>query len=81
MRGAMAVLGILMIVVGVVFGVWAGVWWAFIGGIVDVIQAVRAPDLVAMDVAIGVSKVVFSGVIGWAAAAFFMIPGVAMLAD
>ena len=73
-----ATLGILLMVVGVVFGIYAGLWWAFIGGMVDVISAIRAPELVAMNIAIGVAKVVFAGVIGGVSVVAAMVPGYAL---
>ena len=72
------IIGLILIVGGIVFGLWAGVWWAFIGGIVNVIEAVRAPDLVAMNVAIGVAKMIFTPLIFWVAAATLMLPGYAL---
>ena len=74
-----AIAGLVMLVGGVIFGLWAGIWWAFIGGIVDVISAIRAPELVAMDVAIGVAKIMFAGLIGYLAGILLALPGVALL--
>ena len=74
-----AILGVLMIIAGVAFGVYAGLWWAFIGGIVDVISAIRAPELVAMNIAIGVAKVMFAGVIGGVCGLVAVAPGYALL--
>lgn len=71
-------IGFALIIAGIAFGIYAGVWWAFIGGIIDVIEAIRATNLVAMDVAIGVAKVMFSGAIGYLACALLVIPGYAM---
>ena len=73
-----AALGIVMMIAGVAFGLYAGLWWAFIGGIVDVISAIRAPELVAMDVAIGVAKVMFAGVIGVVSGIIAVFPGYAL---
>jgi len=73
-----AALGVAMMIAGVVFGVYAGLWWAFIGGIVDVISAIRAPELVAMDVAIGVAKVMCAGVIGGVSGIIAVFPGYAL---
>lgn len=77
----MKVVGVLLILAGVVVGLYAGVWWAFIGGIVDILNEVRAPELSSINVAIGVAKVVFSGFIGWVSGMLLMVPGVAMLQD
>lgn len=71
-------LGVVMMIAGVAFGLYAGLWWAFIGGIVDVISAISAPDLVAMDVAIGVAKVMFAGVIGCVSGIIAVFPGYAL---
>lgn len=68
-----------MIVAAIVLGLWAGVWWAFIGGIVDVIEQFKAADTSALGVAIGVAKVFFAGFIGWLAFALLAIPGMALV--
>jgi hypothetical protein len=73
--------GFILVVAGIVFGCYAGIWWAFIGGIVDVITAIRADDLIPMDVVIGVAKVLFAGFIGYASAALLLLPGYSMLKD
>lgn len=69
------VFGILMIVAGVLFGLWAGVWWAFIGGIVDVVDGIKAVDTDAGMIAIGAAKVFFAVAIGWLSALLLIIPG------
>jgi len=72
-------IGSLLIIIGVVAGVWIGVWWGFVGGIVDVIEAVRATELVAM--AVGVAKVMFAGLIGFVSFVLFAMPGLALMED
>jgi len=74
-------IGLLLMVAGIVLGLWAGVWWAFIGGIVDIIQQVRAPELSALTIAVGVAKIVFAGAIGAFSAMLLVIPGYVMLKD
>ena len=73
------ILGLALTVGGVALGLWAGIWWAFIGGIVDVIREIRAPELDAMNVSIGIAKVIFAGLIGWLAAAVALLPGYALV--
>lgn len=68
-------LGVALILVGVIAGMYAGIWWAFIGGIVDCVEAVRAKELVTSDLATGVAKVMFAGLIGWCSAVLFVLPG------
>ena len=74
-----AIIGLILVVCGVALGLYVGVWVCFIGGIMDVIEAIRATDLIAMDVAIGVAKVVFAGLAGWLSAVFLALPGIAMV--
>jgi hypothetical protein len=69
------IIGILMMLAGAVIGLYVGVWVCFIGGIVDVIGAIRADDLIAMDVAIGTAKVLFAGVAGWLSGIMAIFPG------
>lgn len=72
------VIGIIMIICGISLGLYAGVWWAFIGGIVDVVECIRAEDLIALNLATGVAKVIFAGLIGFMSGFILFIPGVAM---
>lgn len=76
-----ALIGILMILCGITLGLYVGIWVCFIGGIVDVIASIRAEELIAMDVAIGVAKFIFAGVAGWFSACLLVIPGMAFLAS
>lgn len=69
------IIGLLMILTGAALGVYLGIWWAFIGGIIDVIRGATATNVDAMMVALGVAKVFFSGLIGWCSAAVLIIPG------
>lgn len=64
-----------MILAGVVLGAWVGVGWAFIGGIVDVVTALKVEDVVALDLAFGIFKIMFAGVIGWVSALALIVPG------
>jgi len=73
------VFGFLLILVGIAFGLWAGIWWAFVGGIVQVIQEIRAPELSALGVAIGITKVLCAGLIGWVAGLVAIFPGWVLL--
>ena len=70
--------GLCLIVLGVAYGLYFGLWWAFIGGIIDVINEIRAPELSAAGVAIGIAKVVFAGFIGWASALAMVLFGIAI---
>ena len=74
-------IGVAMIIGGVVFGLWAGLWWAFIGGIVQVVEAVKVDPVSALDIAFGIARVVFASVIGLWSAVLLVVPGVALVSD
>lgn len=73
-----SIFGLVMIVGGIVLGLYVGLWLMFIGGIVQIIEAIRAPELVAMSVAIGVVKIIFAGISGGLSALVLILPGNAM---
>lgn len=75
------IIGLVLIVAGIGLGLYCGLWWAFIGGIIQIIEQVRAEHLEAMVVALGICKVLFAGLIGWASAFVLLIPGMACLKD
>lgn len=74
-----SIIGLLLVAAGIVLGLYVGVWLMFIGGIVQIIQAVKAPEIVAMTVAIGVAKIVFAGISGGLSAIVLILPGYSML--
>jgi len=72
--------GILLILVGIATGIYFGLWWAFIGGIVQVLEALRPwPQFQAHAIAVGIFRVLLAGPIGWLAGAFITVPGFALL--
>ncbi len=73
------VIGILMVLGGVVLGLYVGVWLCFVGGLVDIIETIKAPEIDAMKVAIGAVKILFTGVAGGLSAILLIIPGQVML--
>lgn len=77
----MNIAGLLLVVIGIIAGLWMGVWWAFIGGIVQIIGQVQAEHVEVFPVAFGVCRIVFSSLIGWVTCFLFIVPGLAMLSD
>lgn len=73
------VIGVLMCIAGIALGLYAGVWWAFIGGIIDIINEIKAVDTNAMNIAIGCVKVLFAGAIGGLSAFALIAPGAALI--
>jgi len=77
----MKALGFILCAFGVCLGLYTGVWVCFIGGIVDVIEQVRAEQLDSMIVACGVAKVMFSSFAGWLTAIVPFTLGAALMQD
>lgn len=57
--------GLLLVVGGLMLGVYLGLYVCFIGGIVDIINEVKAPMTDAGNVAWAIAKIVFAGAVGW----------------
>lgn len=73
-----ALIVIAIVILAVVGGLYVGVWLMFIGGLIDIIEAIKAPVTEAMPLAIGVVKMFFAGVVGWVVAiAGFFLAGLA----
>lgn len=77
----MKLVGVLMCIAGVALGLYAGLWWAFVGGIVDIVNEAKAIETDAMNIALGIAKVVFAGFIGWVSALVLFLPGAVLLKD
>lgn len=74
-------LGLLLIIVGVALGLYAGLWWAFIGGIVQIVDALKVTPTPAFDIAFGIARIMFAGFIGVVSAMTLVIPGFVMVTD
>ena len=65
---ARAIIGLLIIVISVLGGLYVGEWIFFVGGIVEVIEAIKATPVEAVGIAVGILKVVVAGVAGFTVA-------------
>lgn len=61
-----------VLVIGILLGLYSGIWWAFIGGIIQIIEQVRAVELNSLQVALGVLKIMLSGFIGYGVSMIFI---------
>jgi hypothetical protein len=59
------VIGMIVIVCGIGFGIYIGLWVCFIGGVIDVIEQVRSVELSASATIWGMEKIAFAGSIGY----------------
>jgi hypothetical protein len=49
---------------GVIGGVWFGIWFMLIGGIIEVIEGIKANPVNSFDIAYGIVRFLFAG-LGW----------------
>jgi hypothetical protein len=63
-------IGYTLIVAGIFGGIYVGAWLMLIGGIVEIIEAVKSTPVNGIDIGIGLLRVVLSGIAGWVTAFF-----------
>ena len=73
-------IGLSVVAVGVALGVWLGVWVMLVGGIVQLINGVKATPVNATWIAFGIARVMFSGFCGWVSGLIGVSIGTAILA-
>lgn len=72
-------LGFILILIGVVLGLFLGIWVCFIGGIVQVFSNIDPLNFI--QIGWGLAKFFSSGIVGWASAAIFILPGITLIND
>lgn len=72
------ILGVISIIVGIFMGLYVGIWWAFVGGIIEIVNGVQAVPANGSDIAIGICRVVFATGIGEVIAGFFFVLGLGL---
>lgn len=58
------IVGVLLMFIGVILGLYVGGWVMFVGGIVQIIEAIKASPVEAMGVACGALRVVCAAFVG-----------------
>lgn len=80
-RGFKTALGVLFILAGIALGVYVGFFLMFVGGIIQVVNAVNADPANSSGVAWGAARILFAGAIGGFAFWLLALPGVKFVAD
>ncbi|BDU72333.1 hypothetical protein [Mesoterricola silvestris] len=75
------IIGVLIIVCGIALSLYLGVYVCLIGGIVQIIEAVKQTPVPTLDVAWGIVRVLLSSLVGWGSFALCFVTGGAFLAD
>lgn len=71
--------GVVLMLAGLALGIYAGLWWAFIGGVVQIVDSIKANPVDAVDLALGILRVLCAGFIGVMTAVLAVFPGFALL--
>jgi len=74
-------IGVLMIIGGVVLGAYVGLYLCLFGGVVQIVQSITAPAVDAVGVAVGIVRVLVTGVAGWLSAFALIGPGYIIVSD
>ena len=75
-----AILGLILILGGFAIGAYVGLWLMFVGGLIDIINEVKG-GVDAVNIGIGVVKMLTAGLVGWLAGIVPALAGVALLKD
>ena len=73
------VLGLLMVLGGLALGLYVGLWFMFVGGIISIVNGGTADPGNAGNIAWGIVRIVFSSVVGEVVAWILIIPGAALI--
>lgn len=73
------VAGVLLLLLAVVVGLYVGVWYCFIGGIVGGIHVLFVGPFNAYALAWDILRVLSASFVGWLSAAIIGLPGYALL--
>lgn len=73
------VFGWILIVGGIALGIYVGVWVMFVGGVVQLIDAVKVTPVDALNTAFGLVRIILSGITGWCLGACGVTLGMLLL--
>jgi hypothetical protein len=68
-------IGTLVVALGICLGLYVGFWVMFVGGVMDVVEQVRAEVMSKMVLALGIAKILFASFVGWVIVAFSVFIG------
>lgn len=75
------IIGILLILGGIALGIWLGIWVCLVGGIVQLIEAVKATPIESFGIAWGIARILLTSVVGWGSFAICAFAGGAFLSS
>jgi hypothetical protein len=81
LKSMKTIFGLFLVLASIAAGIYFGLIWAFIGGIVTIITQLQSGHIAAMVIACAIARIVLAGLIGWLCAILPIAFGVALLQD
>jgi|LakMenE18May11ns_1017448.scaffolds.fasta_scaffold8537121_2 hypothetical protein len=75
------IVGLILIVLGVCLGLYVGLYVCLVGGIIGLIDQIKAPETSSMAIATSIVKILFSSVLGWMSSLVGILPGIILIKD
>lgn len=73
------VFGVLLVLAGVGLGWYIGFWVMFVGGIVQAADALKSSPASSWGLAVGLSRIFLSSIIGYIVGMCIVIPGLTLI--
>ena len=74
-------IGLALFILGIIIGLYVGIWIMFIGGIMLIANGVQTGTLTAVILAWGIIRIIFASITGWVCFFVFGTPGMALMQD
>jgi len=77
-------IGFLMIIIGIILGLYVGVWLMFIGGILQIITEISqlgTPLFELINIGFGILRIMLATITGTISSFLLIIPGMKMFLD
>jgi hypothetical protein len=75
------IFGLMLILAGIILGLWVGVYWGFVGGVIQIIEGAKHTPVEAKEIALGLARLWFAGLFGLLAAILPIAVGKALFED
>jgi ABC-type maltose transport system permease subunit len=72
-------LGFILLILAIPMVVYVALWLCFIGGVVQIISAIKATPVDALAFAIGLARILCTGLAGWFTFFAMLLPGFGLL--
>jgi hypothetical protein len=74
------IIGFLIIVAGIILGLYLGLWLCLVGGIIQIIEACKATPIVSSGVAVGILRFFCTSFVIWVTIVFCSFIGGTLIA-